>query len=186
MIYGDFQYTPADENHPTNPKGIYGTMKLAGEIVTRGLSNYHGIKSVIIRPSAVYGPTDMNHRVSQIFIENAIAGKKIIIHGKDEALDFSYVEDVAKGFVLTAIRDEAIGQTFNISSGQAHTLLEYVLELKKFFPNLEYEIVERDNSRPKRGTLSTKKAQQLLGFKPDYDLQTGIKKYVNFVRKYHP
>ena len=27
MVYGDFQYEPADEKHPTNPKEIYGTMK---------------------------------------------------------------------------------------------------------------------------------------------------------------
>lgn len=185
MVYGDFQYTPADENHPTNPKGIYGTMKLAGEIVTRGLSTYYGIKSAIIRPSAAYGPTDMNRRVSQIFVENAFAGKKITIRGEDEALDFTYIEDVAQGFVLAAIKQEAIGQTFNITSGQAHTLLEYVLKLKNFFPNLNYEIVERDAFRPKRGTLSIQKARELLGFSPDYTLEMGIRKYVEFIREYH-
>lgn len=186
MVYGDFQYTPADEDHPTNPKGIYGTMKLAGEVVTRGLSESYSIKSTIVRPSAVYGPTDMNRRVSQIFVENASAGKKLIIWGKDEALDFTYVEDVAKGFVLAATKGEGVGETFNITSGRAHTLLEYALVLKEFFPDLEYEIVERDASRPKRGTLSTEKARKLLGYEPDYDLRSGVREYVEFIVKHHP
>ena len=56
MVYGDFKTKIINENSKTNPIEIYGTMKLAGEIVTRGLSNYHKIPYTIIRPSAVYGP----------------------------------------------------------------------------------------------------------------------------------
>ena len=68
MVYGDFNYSPADEEHPKNPKGVYGTSKLSGEIFTRGLSSEFDIPFSIVRPSAVYGPTDINLRVSQIFI----------------------------------------------------------------------------------------------------------------------
>ena len=50
-------------------------MKLAGEVVTEGVCKLHSIPYTIIRPSAVYGPKDMNRRVSQIFVENAIRGK---------------------------------------------------------------------------------------------------------------
>ena len=77
MVYGDWQKAEADEEHPLNPKDLYGTMKLAGEVVTRGLSNYYGIKSTIIRPSAVYGPYDMNRRVTQIFVQKAINGEML-------------------------------------------------------------------------------------------------------------
>lgn len=186
MVYGDFQYSPADEKHPTNPKEIYGTMKLAGEEVTRGLSKFYNINSSIIRPSAVYGPTDMNRRVSQIFLEKALMGEKIIVHGADEKLDFTYVKDIAKGFVLAALKDEAINETFNITYGKANKLLDYVLVLKEKFPRIEYEVVERDAFRPKRGTLSIEKANKLLGYKPDYDLRSGLNEYVEFVKKHNP
>lgn len=186
MIYGDFQYTPADEKHPTAPKEIYGTVKLAGEVMTRGLSQFWGIDSSIVRPSAVYGPTDMNRRVSQIFLEKAMLGQKIEVNGADESLDFTYVKDIARGFVLAATRPEAIGETFNITTGKAVTLLEYVLELKKHFPELEYQITERDAFRPKRGTLAIDKARTLLGYEPQYDLTRGLSEYVNFVKEFHP
>jgi nucleoside-diphosphate-sugar epimerase len=186
MVYGDFQYVPADEKHPTNPKEIYGTAKLAGEEIARGLSRFFGIDCSIIRPSAVYGPTDMNRRVSQIFLEKAMLGQKITVDGADEALDFTYVDDIARGFVLAATEPAAVGETFNITFGRAVTLLEYVLELKKYFPNLEYQVGKRDDFRPKRGTLAVDKARKLLGYEPQYDLQRGIKEYVDFVREHHP
>jgi len=186
MVYGDFQYDPADEEHPTNPKEIYGTMKLAGEIITRGLAGFYGIKYSIIRPSAVYGPTDMNRRVSQIFLEKAMNGDLLKINGEDETLDFTYVEDTARGFILAATIEEGAGQTFNITYGKAHTLLQYVMELKKYFPELQYKVIERDSFRPKRGTLSIAKATKLLGYRPAFSLEEGIKRQVVFAEKYHP
>lgn len=186
MVYGDFQYTPADEKHPTAPKEIYGTAKLAGEEITRGLARFWGIDAAIVRPSAVYGPTDMNRRVSQIFLEKAMLGQKISVDGADEALDFTYVKDIARGFVLAATVPGAIGETFNVTTGHAVTLLDYVLELKKYFPNLEYQVGERDAFRPKRGTLAIAKAKELLGYAPQYDIARGVKEYVEFAREHHP
>ena len=65
---GDFKTNKVNEKSDVNPKEAYGTMKLAGEIITKGISKLNNIPYTIIRPSAVYGPTDMNLRVSQYFI----------------------------------------------------------------------------------------------------------------------
>ena len=184
MVYGDFQYTPADEAHPLAPRNIYGAMKAAGETITLGLARTFNVKAVCIRPSAVYGPTDMNRRVSQIFIENAVQGKKSIIQGADEALDFTYVEDTANGFVLAATKEGAIGEVFNITAGNAFTLLEYMEILKEHFPEASYEVHDRDHARPKRGTLSIEKARRILGYQPAHTLRQGLEKYIAFIKKY--
>ena len=68
MVYGDFKKKYVVEGDKLSPKEVYGTMKLAGEIITRGLCKEYKIPYNIIRPSAVYGPTDMNYRVSQYFL----------------------------------------------------------------------------------------------------------------------
>lgn len=185
MVYGDFQLPIATEDHPTNPKEIYGTMKLVGEVITKGLGSFFDIPYSIIRPSAVYGPTDMNRRVSQIFVEKALMGKEIKIQGRDEALDFTYIKDIAHGFILVATNDNAINQTFNITHGKAHTLFEFVQCLEKHFDNIKYVVEERDDFRPKRGTLSIEKARRLIGFEPKYSLQAGIDEYIHFVKKNH-
>ena len=182
MVYGDFKTKIVDENSQTNPKEISGTMKLAGEIVTKGLSNYYDIPFTIIRPSAVYGPKDMNQRVSQIFINKAVKGDLIKIHGKNEKLDFTYIDDLVEGVILSSIKQNGINNTFNITNGKGRSLFEFVNILKKYFPNLNFILKNRDKFRPKRGTLSIKKAKKLIGYNPKITLEKGIKNYLNFLR----
>ena len=181
MVYGDFKKNKVSEIDKLNPKEIYGTMKLAGEIVTRGLCKFYNIPFSIIRPSAVYGPTDMNNRVSQIFIQKALKGQIIKIQGKNEKLDFPFVEDLANGCILAATKNNGKNMTFNITYGKSETLLNFVKTLSKHFKTLKYKIEKRDKFRPKRGTLSISKAKRLLNYKPKYNLQKGIKKYIDFV-----
>ena len=181
MIYGDFKKNIVTENSEPRPKEIYGTMKLAGEIITKGLCKFYKIPFTIIRPSAVYGPTDMNNRVSQIFIEKALKGQEITIEGKDEKLDFTFVEDLAYGCILAGTKKKGLNQTFNITYGKAQSLYNFVKILSKRFKSLKFKITKRDSFRPKRGTLSTTKAKKLLNYIPKYDLTKGVNKYIDFV-----
>ena len=182
MVYGDFKTKIVDENSQTNPKEIYGTMKLAGEIVTKGISNYYDIPFTIIRPSAVYGPKDMNQRVSQIFINKAVKGDLIKIHGKNEKLDFTYIDDLVEGVILSSIKQNGINNTFNITNGKGRSLFEFVNILKKYFPQLNFILKNRDTFRPKRGTLSIKKAKKLVGYNPKITLEKGIMNYLKFLK----
>lgn len=83
MVYGDFptddedNFVPASEDDPSRPLGIYGSMKLSGEHMTRAYSERFDMPNTIIRPSAVYGPTDCNRRVTEIFLTNALKGKPL-------------------------------------------------------------------------------------------------------------
>ena len=137
MVYGDFESPIAREDHPTRPRNVYGTVKLAGEVVTLGLGRTFDIPVSIIRPSAAYGPTDMNGRVSQIFIQSAMRKRPLHIKGRDVSLDFTYVRDLANGFVLAATQPNAVGQIFNITYGKAHSLVEFAETLKQHFPSLQ-------------------------------------------------
>lgn len=183
MIYGDFMYEPADEDHPKKPKDIYGGTKLAGEIMTESYGRRFGIEYTIIRPSAVYGPTDVNRRVSQIFLENALAGKELILHsGGTTRLDFTYVEDTAHGFVLGTFADQARNEVFNLTRGEGRSLKEFADILKRFFPDLRTVEKPQDVFRPMRGTLDISKARMLLGYEPKYSLEKGLERYIAFLR----
>lgn len=184
MVYGDFQYIPADEEkHPTNPKDIYGGAKLCGEVITKAFHKRFGIEYTIIRPSAVYGPTDINKRVSQIFLEDALKGKELVVKGGDSKLDFTFVKDTAEGFVLATLSEKGANQTFNITCGEGRSLLEYIEILKKYIPNLKVKVDKVDGQMPQRGSLDISKARELLGYNPKYKLEQGIKEYLEFRTK---
>ena len=181
MVYGHFEQDPAPEDHPTRPMSLYGTYKLAGENISQGLCKTYGLNYAIIRPSAVYGPTDLNRRVSQIFVENAIHGKTLkIIGGDKEILDFSYVTDVAEGFLLTTLSD-VNNEIFNITGGDPRSLLDFANIVKEYFPEVNLEIMGRDESRPIRGGLDISKARKLLNYNPKVKLEEGIKVYLDFL-----
>ena len=185
MVYGNFVKPLADEEHPTNPICNYGTTKLAGEVLTRGMSNRYDFEHTIIRPSAVYGPGDYNHRVVQLFLEKAMKGETLMLQGGGESrLDFTYVEDLAEGFVLALKSKNAINQTFNLTRGESRTLKELAEIISKHIPNVKTQIAPQEMKRPERGTLDISKARKLLGFNPEYSLEKGIAKYVEHIKEH--
>ncbi len=182
FVYGHFQYVPVDENHPTNPIDVYGGTKLAGESLIKGFATRFGIDYVIIRPSAIYGPIDSNLRVTQIFLENAVAGKELQLRGADQKLDFTYIKDAVQGFVLALTKNEVKNEVFNITFGEGRSLKEFAEILINYFPNLKIIEYEFDKFHPKRGSLDISKSKNLLGFHPEYPLENGIKEYVEWIK----
>jgi len=184
FVYGHFKYDPADENHPTLPIDIYGGTKLSCEILSKSFSERYGIEYVVIRPSAVYGPTDVNRRVSQIFVENVLTGKPLILHGGGEdKVDFTYITDIAHGFVLAALSPDAKNQIFNITAGYGKSAKEFAQILSNLLPGrVKTEIKPADINRPVRGSLDIKKAKKILGYEPEYQLEEGLKKYIDYIR----
>lgn len=180
MVYGNFEENEVTEDSKCNPIEIYGSAKLSGEIATKGLCNYFNIPWTIVRPSAVFGPTDMNNRVSQLIIDKAMQKETIDIYGKDEKLDFTYVKNLSLGFVSVATHKNGINQIFNITNGKAHTLVQFLEEVKRYIPDVDYVIKDRDQSRPLRGTLSNEKIYNLINFKPPFTFEEGVREYVNY------
>lgn len=186
MIYGDFEKSPMPEDGRKEPKEIYGGMKLCGEILTKVFSQRYGVPYNIVRPSAVFGPTDNNRRVLQIFVENAFRKLPIRVTNPETRLDFTYVKDVAQGFLDIAFSD-AKNEEFNMTRGLSTSLGEAAHAVKRRFPDLVVEErIKTDTYRPERGALDVAKARSLAGYNPKYDLESGLDEYIEYMRKYNP
>jgi len=185
MVYGDFRFKPCREDHPTEPKGIYGSTKLGSEILTKTYARRYKFPYTIVRPSAIYGPTDCNRRVTQLFLENAFGGEPIVLHGGGKSeLDFTFVDDAAEGIFLAAKKEKGANETFNVTYGQGRTLEELAVAVKQYFPNVQivYKEIPEGEQRPARGALDISKARTLLGYNPRYPLEEGIRRYVEFIK----
>jgi len=179
MVYGDFLTPEVSEDHPLNSIGIYGALKVAGEKMVTAYQQVFDLAFTIIRPSALYGPRCISRRVSQVFIENALEGRPIVIEGDgSDRLDFTYIEDLVGGICLAIELPSARNETFNLTYGSARSIAEVVDLVRQSFPDAEVQHVERDRLMPERGTLSIEKARDLLGYTPGVPIETGIPRYV--------
>jgi len=183
MVYGNFQGAEADELHPATPINVYGAMKLVGERLVQACGRKSDLPFVIVRPSALYGPRCVNRRIVQRLLTQAIHNIPLTIAGDgSELLDFTYVTDLIDGICLAIERPEAIQQVFNITFGMGRTLLELVDVIRNYFPAMTATYCEQDRNKPHRGTLSIRKAMDLLGYMPAFDLERGIPAYLEWMQ----
>ncbi len=179
-VYGDFKTETVDENVRPQPYGIYANAKFMGERLIRTYHDQYGLGITIIRPSALYGERCISRRVSQAFIENALMGKPLLLEGGgDGRLDFTYIEDLVDGIVrsMAATGGAQSSNTFNLTYGNARTILDLANVVKSVVPNAILEERPRDVIKPIRGTLSTARAREHLNFEPQWPLEVGYKRY---------
>ena len=183
MAYGNFLTETVDEEHPLNPIGVYGALKLAGEKLVIAYQQVFGLTYTIIRPSALYGPRCVSRRVGQIFIENALQGLPLRVDGDgEEKIDFTYIDDLVEGIILATEHPAARNEIFNLTYGDAHSIKDLAGVIQSEFPNAKIDYVERDKLMPFRGTLSVEKARRLLGYAPQNPIDVGVRKYIEWYR----
>lgn len=176
MVYGDFE-DHVLEDVACRPQGQYAIMKLAGEDLVRDYGRRTGMEWVIVRPSAVYGPRDVEDRVMARFMLAAMRGQVLRVKGPEERLDFTYVDDCADGIVRAATRLMARNNTYNITRGQSVSLLQAAQTIVDMIGQGTIELEARDDQFPSRGTLNIDRARTILGFDPQTDLAQGLRTY---------
>ena len=183
MAYGNFQADEVTEDHPLNPIGIYGALKVAGEKLVIAYQQVFGLPYTIIRPSALYGPRCVSRRVGQIFVESALSGSPLRVDGDGgERLDFTYIDDLVAGILLAIGHPAARNEIFNLTFGSARSINDVVEIVRSHFPDIAVSHEQRDDLMPVRGTLSIAKAIRLLDYAPAHSIEIGFAKYIAWYR----
>jgi len=181
MVYGDFQDF-VTEDAICRPQGQYGILKLAGEWLVKDYTRKHGIEHTILRPSAVYGPLDVEDRVISKFLLTAMRGETLKVNGPNETLDFTYVDDAANGFVAATLSDKAANGTYNITKSHSKTLLSAAELAVKLAGRGSIEVRDKDADFPSRGALDITRARNDFGFDPKVDVDEGFQIYYDWLK----
>ena len=180
MVYGDFE-DDVLEDHDCQPIGQYGIMKLAGEDLVKDYHRRGCFDYCIIRPSAVYGPLDVEDRVIAKFMLTAMRGGVLKVNGAGETLDFTYVDDAADGILAAATRIMSANKTFNVTRSRSVSLLEAAEMIVKIVGQGTIEVQDRDADFPSRGALCIDRAKTILGYDPKIDVEQGFENYYNWL-----
>lgn len=184
-IYGEQDYFPADENHPTRPESPYGVAKRSIEMYLHYYKAVHGLEHTIFRYANVYGPRQDPRGeagVVSIFSNALLEDRQAVIFGDgSQTRDYVYVGDVVEVHLL-ALEKNTGSETFNISTG-------IETDVNKLFSMIS-NIVTKGNAMPeysaprkgeqRRSVCSYAKAEKILGWKPLVTIEQGLKQTVEY------
>jgi nucleoside-diphosphate-sugar epimerase len=180
MVYGDF-INDVTEDYDCKPQGQYGIMKLAGEHLVKDYSRRGCFTHTIIRPSAVYGPLDVEDRVIAKFMLTAMRDGTLNVNGANETLDFTYVEDAADGIVGAALSDNTENKKYNITKSHSRTLLDAANLAVKYAGKGIINVRDKDADFPSRGALNIDAAKKDFGYDPKVDVEEGFERYYEWL-----
>ncbi len=183
-VYGDLGLKTADELSPLNPISFYGISKLASEMYIKQFNEQFQLPYTIFRYSNVFGlrqRSDNEGGVIPIFVKHLSSGTIPLIYGDGkQTRDFIHVNDVARANLL-AIEKE-IDDVMNISSMTATTINHlYNLIVKYFETGVEPVYIHRRQGDILFSRLDNSKAEKLLGWKPHYQVDEGIREMIQAV-----
>lgn len=147
-VYGEPQYFPEDEKHPTHPSSFYGTSKLAGETYCRVFARLYDINFTVLRYFHVYGSRQESSDyggVIPIFIRRVFNGQNPVIFGDgSQVRSFTYVKDVVKANFYAAITPEMDRNYYNCASGIKVTIKELAHYILKHFDRDDLAPIYKD------------------------------------------
>lgn len=207
-VHSHIENGPADETWPHTPGDIYQETKSEGERLALAFAAEHGLPLAVARPGPIYGPGDL--RLLKLF--RMVARKRFVMLGSGEVFfHMVYVDDLVRGFRLLAERPEAVGEVFILAGEEYGTLNELValiadtvevprprlhLPVWPFYAagavceavcvplRIDPPIYRRRVAFfTKSRAFTSAKAQRLLGYRPEVDLETGVQATAEWYRE---
>jgi len=186
-VYGTAQYVPIDEKHPLQAQSPYSATKIGADMLAWSFYCSFGLPVTICRPFNTYGPRQSARAVIPTIILQILANKpKIRLGSIHPSRDFNYVEDIVNGFVRIAEIPNSVGEVINIGSNREVSIAQVVEHIKNIMEaevevELDAQRVRPPKSEVQRLWANNQKACQLLGWKPEYTLDEGLRKTIDWI-----
>ena len=191
--YGKAIYLPVDEKHPMNPIDVNGINNIAGEWYHILYYNAYGIKACSLRLTNTYGPRhQMKHSKQGFlnwFIRLAMDNQDITIYEPGtQKRDFNYVDDVVEAMLLAIAADKSNGEVFNLGSGEPISVNDIAQKVVEIVGSGRIKLIPYPEEKKKIEIgdyyASFTKINQTLGWNPKTPLEEGLRKAVDYYKKY--
>jgi dTDP-glucose 4,6-dehydratase len=167
--------------NPIGPRGVYDEAKRYAEALTMAYHTQQGVNTAIARIFNTYGPRMRKNdgRASSNFLQQAIEGKPLTVYGDgSQTRSMSYVDDTIRGLYLLAMSDEHLPVNIGNPDHEV-TMLELAQTCIKVTGSssaIVFEALPVDDPQQRRPDIT--RAQQVLGWRPEVDLEEGLRRWV--------
>ncbi len=179
-IYGEAKYLPIDEDHPLNPESPYAVSKMAAEKYAFAFYKVYGVPTASVRYFNAFGPRQDSSEYANavsIFLSRTRKGEPLTIFGDGEQTrDFIFIDDIVNANILAATHPAAVGQIFNIATGQA-TSIKRIAEIIRQVSGKVIPITYADSRAGEviHSRATIEKAKKLLGYNTQTSLDEGLR-----------
>ena len=190
-IYGASAPLPLTEDfvsmHLTTP---YQITKMLGELYANFFFHHYGLPIVKTRFFNAYGPGEVPGQYRNVipnFIYLALCGRPLPFTGSgEETRDFTYVMDIVDGLLRAGYFPEAVGQEFNIASGQEVRILDMARQVNDLTSNTAgiAQAERRVWDTKKRLLASIERARTVIGYEPQTTFEEGLRATVDWFREH--
>jgi len=175
------------------PEGVYGETKYLGERLVRLYRRTYGLNTVVVRVSSAYGPGKVWHpeRTNSPIYRlawEASRGTRHTVTAGSYHRDFTYVSDTAAGICLAFQAPQLRSCVYNISGGVSYSLSQVAQTLNRIVKQELLHLDQRSDQtqdealrQTLRGPLDITRARTELGYQPQYDLERGLRKYLDYL-----
>jgi len=189
-IYGDFVPVPTTESMPKDPESPYGIAKLSVEYYLGYYARIHGLDTVALRYSNVYGPRQDPHGeagVVAIFCNKILKGEPLTVFGEGlQTRDYVYAGDVARANLAAAEAHlpraaQVDVRAYNVGTGVQTSVLELAAALQGAAgSNVPVHHAPARPGEQMRSVVNIEKAARELGWRPEMSLIDGTRRAFEF------
>jgi len=193
-VYGDSESIPKIENIIGKPLSPYAITKYVNELYAGIFSKNYGLETIGLRYFNVYGrkqdPNGAYAAVIPKFVSKLMKGESPVINGDGSySRDFTYINDVIQANILSLVttNKKAINNIYNIAYGERNTLNDLIGYIKVYLSKFDSKISNIDviHGPYRAGDIphshaNVKKAKENLNYKPQFNLQEGLKEAVKW------
>ena len=185
-VYGYCPRLPIREEEPLNATNVYGASKIAQEALVRAYHHSFRLPMTVIRSSTIFGQGMRRTQVIPIFLEQALRGEPVTIHGRGEQTrDFNPICNHVHGLIAALTSPKALGQTLNIGSGverSVRNIAEECIRVTSSLSSLKF-LPQRPGEEGLRVVLDIRKARELLGYAPKVSFQEDLEPMAAWLAK---
>ena len=188
-VYGTAKFVPITETHPRQPQSPYSASKIGADCIAESFFRSFGLPVTIVRPFNTYGPRQSARAVIPTVISQLLNGREEIKLGDTTPTrDLLFVKDTVAGFIEAAKCDELVGQEVNIATQSEISIGSLAQEIIKQINPTAKIVSDQQRHRPAKSEVfrlfgSSEKLKLHTGWKPVYDLESGIKETIEWFKR---
>ncbi|HSV22134.1 MAG TPA: GDP-mannose 4,6-dehydratase [Xanthobacteraceae bacterium] len=188
-VYGTALKTPIDESHPLQGQSPYSASKIAADKLAESYYRSFATPVMTLRPFNTFGPRQSARAFIPTIISQALDCDEVRLGALTPERDMTYVSDTVAGFMAAATAPGIEGMTINLGIGETYSVGWFAKRILNLMTIDKPIIQEEQRLRPTQSEVmklvsDNTRARDIMGWSPKVSLDDGLRRAIEFVRKY--